>query len=154
VAFRFLRAAISSVRVQSLRLPGAGLSRVGKWAQQILRKLPSRLEPAEKLAARECLQQVLWPWTPSRLSLMPYGFAVWFCCMFLLYGFAVWFCGMVLPGIPRRFSQNAVQTRADWVRGSERFVRLGTLITALALVLCTFLYWLLIGYVDGRMWSW
>ncbi len=41
----------------------------------------------------------------------------------------------------------------DWVRESERFAGLGSLITELALVLCTFLYWLLIGYVDGRM-SW
>ena len=42
--------------------------------------------------------------------------------------------------VPRVAGPNMDETQADWVRGSERFGRLGTLMKVLALVLCTFVY--------------
>ncbi len=60
-------------------------------------------------------------------------------------------CFQVPLIVPRLAGPNADETQADcWVRGSERFGRLGTLITALALVLCTFLYGILSGTLTGE----
>jgi hypothetical protein len=52
--------------------------------------------------------------------------------------------------VPRVAGPNMDETQADWVRGSERFGRLGTLMKVLALVLCTFVYSILSGTLTGE----
>ncbi len=42
------------------------------------------------------------------------------------------------------------ESQAVWVRGSERFVRLGTLFQALLLALCAFWYGILSGTLTGE----